>query len=136
MNIKSTNIQSILILFLVFLPILKVFSDQTEQPAAVKEYLASLEQPVVLRGDYLKAVEVAYREDFLKHIENKQGDTFLSGFLSKIENYDIHIEKKENDFIVTFGPSMRNNAPDIFGGGARYVIDSKSFIIKDKVYTK
>lgn len=132
----SKYIQLMFVLSLAFMPFLKAFADQAEQPAPVKEYLASLEQPIILRGDYLKAVDVAYRDDFLQHIQSRKGDTFLSDFLSKIENYDIHIEQKENDFIVTFGPTMRNNAPDIFGGGARYVIDSKSFVIKEKIYMK
>lgn len=126
----------ILILFFGFMPMMRAFSDQTEPPTGVNDYLASIEKPIVLRGDYFKAVEVAYREDFLSHIEDRKSNTNLSDFLSKIENYDIHIEQKENDFVVTFGPTVRNNAPDIFGGGARYVIDSKDFIIKEKVYTK
>lgn len=133
---KSKYIQLICIFSLAFMPLLNVFADKPEQPASVKEYLASLEQSIVLRGDYLKAVDVAYRDDFLEHIQSRKGGTFLSDFLSKIENYDVHIEQKENYFIVTFGPTMRNNAPDIFGGGARYLIDSKRFIIKEKIYTK
>jgi len=107
------------------------FSDQPEKPAALKEFIASLEKPIILRGDYLKAAQVAYQDDFSKIIANRMVGTFFS----KLENYDIAIEQQGINFIVSFAPTMRNNAPEIFGGGARYVIDSKTFEIKEKRYT-
>lgn len=44
------------------------------------------------------------------------------------------IELKERDYAVSFGPTIRGDAPEIFGGGAQYLIDGKTFEIKEKKY--
>lgn len=107
------------------------FAEQPEKPAALKEFIASLEKPVILRGDFFKAAQVAYQNDFSAFIMQKQNT-----FLSSIENYDLSIEKQGDYITVNFAPTIRNNAPEIFGGGARYKIDSHTFLIKEKLYTK
>jgi hypothetical protein len=125
----------ILRLVLIFMAITilfsSVFAEQPEKPAALKEFIASLEKPIILRGDFLKAAQNAYQNDFSAFIMKKQ-----NSFLSSIENYDLYIEKQGNNIIVNFAPTIRNNAPEIFGGGARYTIDSRTFLIKEKLYTK
>lgn len=114
------------------IPFSNSFSEQPEKPAALKEFIASLDKPIILRGDYLRAAQVAYQNDFSEFIAKNRAGTALS----KVENYDLSIEQQNGNFIVTFAPTIRNNMPEIFGGGAHYVIDSNTFEIKEKFYTK
>lgn len=146
-NMNINNMLRIGSLFLAFImPSGNIFGQESEKPNAIKEYVASLNKPITLRGDYFKAVLAAYEVDFSIYISrNKQEiasrkkdnkDYELFEFLSDLRNYDIFVEMKGSDFEVNFAPTLRNNAPDIFGGGASYKIDSHTFLIKEKLYTK
>lgn len=106
-----------------------------------------LDEPIVIRGDYFKAVLTAYQRDFANEIlkdkakkaetrRGTEGEFPLLDFLSKIENYDIAVELKDGNYIVSFGPTPRKGAPEIFGGGAHYIIEAKTFKIIEKRYTK
>src|ERR1700749_3593190 len=65
-----------------------------ELSSAQKEYLKKLDAPVVLRGDYFRAVTIAY-QDFSKRLaENEAHSKVETGeraitlrWLSQIENY-------------------------------------------------
>lgn len=146
-NMKSYSIVRIILIFLAFIvPSGNIFGKESQKPNAVKEYIASLEKPVTLRGDYFKAILAEYELDFSKYISsNKQEikkrkksnkDVELFKFLSDVRYYDIYVEMKGQDYQVNFGPTFRNNAPDIFGGGAYYLINGKTFVIKEKRYSK
>jgi hypothetical protein len=111
----------------------------SELSAAQKEYLKKLDEPVVLRGDYFKAINVAYADysktlagfDAKSKIADGQRATTLD-WLSHIENYDIHVEQTNATFIVYFPPTVRGDAPIIMGGIAEYEIDRKTFQIISK----
>lgn len=119
---------------------------EPQKPQAMIDYIESLDKPIELRGDYLKAVMIAYNKDFSRFIEkykrqasideNTKGNTPHLAFLSKLENYDVLIELKGKDYAISFGPTVRDDAPEIFGGGAQYLIDGKTFEIKEKKYSK
>lgn len=133
MKINTAIYPWIFIFIGVVIPIDNSFSASSEKPDALQEFIASLDKPIILRGDYLKAALVAYQNDFSNFIaKNNRAGTALS----KLENYDLSIEQQDGNFIVTFAPTIRNNAPEVFGGGAHYVIDSNTFEIKEKLYTK
>lgn len=144
------NIKFALILLSVFFVNLfcnnQSFGEEIQKPQAMIDYIKSLDKPIELRGDYLKAVMTAYNQDFSKLLQkqkqaisidkNLQKRNFHFAFLSKLENYDVLIELKGKDYFVSFGPTVRGDAPEIFGGGAQYLVDGKTFEIKDKVYGK
>lgn len=138
------------ILLLVFLVDLsninQSIGDEPQKPQIMIDYIKSLDKPIELRGDYLKAVMTAYNKDFSKFIEKhkrqasidknaKESPSHLA-FLSKLENYDVLIELKGKDYAISFGPTIRGDAPEIFGGGAQYLIDGETFEIKEKKYNK
>lgn len=110
------------------------------------DYIKSLDKPIELRGDYLKAAMIAYNKDFSKFIEQYKRQASIDesakentphlAFLSKLENYDVLIELKGKDYVISFGPTVRGDALEIFGGGAQYLIDGKTFEIKEKKYSK
>jgi hypothetical protein len=110
---------------------------------AAKAKLEKLEEPIVLRGDYFKAVKAAY-EDFARELDAKQAfantqdpdRAELIRWLSRIENYDIHVERTRTSYEVDFQVTLRNSAPMVFGGGALYVIDPATFSITKKTLLK
>lgn len=118
---------------------------ETPYTPQAKEYLRKLDEPILLRGDYFKATMVAYH-DFLKtklasnaamaNIYARNGNKELYIKLSKIENFDISIEQSESFYTVDIGPTLRGDMPIVFGGGAVYQIDKKTFLIKSKMLTK
>ena len=110
---------------------------------AQKAFLQKLNQPIILRGDYFKAVLVAYDDFSRKLAENESAGKLptdtnpeLARWLSKIEHYDIHVEQTKSTYIVQIGPTVREDAPTVFGGGERYVINRKSFRISEKTGLK
>jgi hypothetical protein len=110
---------------------------------AQKEYLKKLDGPVLLRGDYFKAITIAY-EDFAKRLARDESKSkILNGeeatrfqWLSHIENYDINIEQTDTMFIVYFSPTVRGDAPIILGGGIKYEFDRKTFQMAEKTPIK
>jgi hypothetical protein len=113
--------------------------DQLTLSPAAKRQLKKLDEPIVLRGDFFKAVQAAY-DDFAKDLATKETSSSpqdpesieLVRWLSKIENYDIDVEQSSSSYVVLFGVTLRDNAPLVFGGGARYVIDKQTFQIVEK----
>jgi hypothetical protein len=113
--------------------------------SAAREYLKEIEKPIVLRGDYFKAVTVAY-EDFLRTLTSRRTNAESAAtaserdqllYLSKIENYDINVRHTESTYIVAFGVTFRGGDPYmVMGGGLRYVLDRSTFAIKEKVPVK
>ena len=124
-------------------------SEESLTPQA-KEYLRKLEQPITLRGDYFKAALVAYN-DFSRRLSAAEAmpinppDNYVQGSpkerelraqLAKIENYDMSIEQSDSAYTVQIGPTLRGDMPLVFGGGARYQIDKKTFSIVSKTPVK
>jgi len=117
--------------------------SQLTLSAAEQKKIKALDRPVVLRGDYFKAVESAY-SDFAKYLALKktesasqdEGNQKLVEWLSSIENYDIHVRQMSASYQVRFEVTLRNNAPPVFGGGASYLIDGSSFKIIRKTFSK
>jgi hypothetical protein len=118
-------------------------ADEASMGAVFKQFMSAPDSPVILRGDYLKASMVAY-QDFAKHLvrvtseahSKTTNDRVLSDQLSKLENYDISVDQTPTSYIVQFGPTVRNSAHVVFGGGMRYIIDRNTFAIADKVGLK
>ena len=108
-----------------------------------KEYLKKLEGPIILRGDYLKAILSAYSYFGSELSKNERAaaapDTpnkELAAWLSKIEDYDIHVSQTRDAIVVDFTPTVRGNFMPVLGGGAHYEIDKTSFEIRSRVFSK
>ena len=88
-------------------------------------------------GDYLKAAMVAGRV-FQENLDKKwrNNSSPVAPHLSDISNYSIAIsrEAKGGQYKVEFYPKPFQDSP-IKGGGATYVVDSKSFKILRKDYS-
>lgn len=105
--------------------------------------MAAPDNPIILRGDYLKAALVAF-EDFSKTLSHKSeearagraNDPVLAEKLSKLENYDVAIDQTPNAVVVQFGPTVRDKGLDVMGGSVRYVVDRKTFAITRKTLLK
>jgi hypothetical protein len=114
-------------------------------PAAMAD-LKKLDRPITLRGDFLKAVNVAWEDFFLrkskelKEARNRANfdpaNSEMLDYLSKMESYDIQVKKTDTQIVVYIGNTLRDNAPIIFGGDARYWIDNKEFTISKKEFYK
>ena len=118
-------------------------ADQPTLSPAAKAQLKKLDEPIVLRGDYFRAVKTAY-EDFARELDSKKAVANTQGpdtaelirWLSRIENYDIHVERTPTSYEVEFEVTLRNNAPMVFGGGARYLVDPATFSITERTLLK
>jgi hypothetical protein len=123
-------------LCIVALPCAKGEPPQTPQ---AREYLRKLDEPIILRGDYFKATLAAYN-DFLQVLATNatapSGNKDLNTKLSKIENFDISIQQSNSSYTVQIGPTLRGDMPVVFGGGATYQIDKKTFSIQSKTLLK
>ena len=123
------------------------WGEQPYTPQA-KEYLRKLDEPIILRGDYFRAAMVAYK-DFLHsrlaknaklanaysangQLHSRNVDVYT--MLSKIENFDFHIQQSDSTYTVEIDPTLRGDMPLMFGGGMVYEIDKKTFVIKSKGY--
>jgi hypothetical protein len=110
-------------------------ADDASMAAAFKQFIATPDSPIVLRGDYLRAVTTAYR-DF------STSKTFRSARQDararvEMEDYDFSVDLTAKSFIVQFGPKVRGDPSHVvFGGGARYEIDRASFKIVDRTGLK
>ncbi|HWX35835.1 MAG TPA: hypothetical protein VNZ53_51515 [Steroidobacteraceae bacterium] len=128
---------------LIFHPLFVQAVHGAELSAAQTEYLKKLDEPVLLRGDYFKAITIAY-EDFSKRLaRNESKSKIVNGaettrfqWLSHIQNYDIHIEQTDTMFLVYFSPTVRGDPPIILGGVAKYEIDRKTFQVAAKTTIK
>ena len=116
-----------------------------DEPAnsVTEQFMKNPDLPVIVRGDYFKAVEVAYR-DFLKVLARRARESkSLAGSvselelrLSKIENYDIHVEQTPSSYTVWFRPTMRDTDHIVMGGGATYTVDRSAFSIIKVAFSK
>jgi hypothetical protein len=120
-----------------------VASAQSTAKPLQKEYLKKLEGPIILRGDYFKAVQSAYSDFENELSKNARGalaaDTpnkALAEWTSKIENYDIHITKTGETISIDFIPTVRGDFMPVLGGGAHYVVNGSSFRIESKLFSK
>ena len=110
-------------------------ADDSSMAAAFKQFMASPDSPIVLRGDYLRAVTIAYR-DFSTSKTFRSARQDAKGRV-EIENYDFSVDLTSKLFIVQFGPKVRGDPSHVvFGGGARYEIDRASFKIVDRTGLK
>jgi hypothetical protein len=108
-----------------------------------REYLKKLEEPVLLRGDYFNAILSAYA-DFESELSKNataaaapdSPNPSLALWLSKIENYDIHVSQSSGHIVVQFNPTVRGKFLPVLGGGARYEIDAGSFKVISKIFSK
>jgi hypothetical protein len=104
--------------------------------SVTEQFMRNPDLPVIVRGDYFKAIEVAYR-DFSKVLSRRARESkSLAGSLSelelrlsKIENYDIHVEQAPSSYTVWFRPTMRDTNYIVMGGGATYTVDGSTFSI-------
>lgn len=104
--------------------------------SVTEQFMRNPDLPVIVRGDYFKAIEVAYR-DFSKVLSRRarESKSFAGSLselelrLSKIENYDIHVEQAPSSYTVWFRPTMRDTNYIVMGGGATYTVDGSTFSI-------
>lgn len=88
-------------------------------------------------------MQVAY-SDFSKVLAHHKKEAHSSGHdgdalalrLSSIENYDFHVQQDGGTYIVSVAPTGRDQSQVVFGGGAKYVIAKKTFVINERVFTK
>lgn len=109
-----------------------------EQPSNIKNGVeARISEPLYIPGDYLKAAMVA-GQSFQENINRKwkNNPSPVSIYLLNISNYSIVINRdtKDGQYKIEFSPKPFQDSP-IKGGGATYVIDSKSFKILKKDYS-
>jgi hypothetical protein len=139
--------ESLLFFALLLLPIIATVANiplvQAAETPMQREYLKKLDEPVLLRGDYFKATMTAYSDFESELSKNASAATAadtpnpsLASWLSKIENYDIHVSQSAGHIVVQFNPTVRGKFMPVLGGGARYEIDKTSFSILSKVFSK
>jgi hypothetical protein len=118
-------------------------AQESQLDISMREFLNNPDRPVVLKGDYLKALLSAY-DDFGKILTKHANDARASGSanpelarrLAQIEAYDIQIDLHDQTYLVRFVPTIRDQAHVTFGGGATYTISRKDFKIMDRTLSK
>lgn len=125
--------------YVLLIVILVVFCYYMNDHAISQEYHndkieSDISKPFNIRGDYLKAAMVA-GEDFQKYLDKrlKNSSSPTAHHMSNICNYSVTISKEARggQYKVEFSPRPILDSP-IKGGGASYVVDSKSFKIVNK----
>lgn len=96
------------------------------------QFMKNPDMPVILRGDYFRAVQAAFG-DFSKVLVERAAE---GSPIPKIENYDIHIEQTARTFVVWFRPTMRDPDHIVMGGGVTYTIDRNTFLIATRAFSK
>ena len=118
-------------------------AQESQLDTSMREFLNNPDRPVVLKGDYLKALLLAY-DDFetilTKHAKDAgapgSANPELARRLAQVEAYDIQIELHDQTYLVRFVPTIRDQAHVTFGGGATYMIGRKDFKIIDRTLSK
>lgn len=117
-----------------------LISAATFAQAAPRDDINWVNVEVVIRGDYFRAAQAAY-EDYSKQLRERvkklaapggTGDAELTGYLSRIEDFNIQVGFGHGRYTVWMVPRASQDFPVIFGGDARYVIDAKEFKILEK----
>ena len=111
---------------------------------ALVDFLDHPDRPIYVRGDYFRALQVAYG-DFAKVMVQRGAAVSAAGDkdsresalrLSKIDNYDIYIEESGDSYRIHIAPTRREPLHEYFGGGATYVVSRVSFKIIDSTMSK
>jgi hypothetical protein len=118
-------------------------AQERQLDTSMREFLNNPDRPVVLKGDYMKALLSAY-DDFGKILTKHAKDAGAPGSanpelarrLAQIEAYDIQIDLHDQTYLVRFVPTVRDQAHVTFGGGATYTISRKDFKIIDRTLSK
>jgi len=95
-----------------------------------KECLRSV---ISVRGDFFKALLIAYNDYFNKNkteLKKEKLSSFEKFYLIS-ENNDFFIYLDEGYYFVNIGPGLRPEYPDIAGGWTVYKIDEKTYKIID-----
>jgi hypothetical protein len=130
------------IVILVMTPSSVCLADEASD-TVTERFMRSPDLPVIVRGDYFKAIQVAYL-DFSRELARRarqanssdNSNPELSLRVSRIENYDIHVELTPASFTVWFRPTMRDTANIVMGGGATYTVDRATFVVTKKTLSK
>lgn len=111
--------------------------------SVTEQFMKNPDLPVIVRGDYFKAIEAAY-QDFSKVLAQRERESQspdsanpqLALRMSKIQNFDIHVGQTPASYTVWFRPTMRDTAHVVMGGGATYTLDRRTFLILKKVQSR
>ena len=117
---------------------------QDSHMSALSDFLDHPDKPIYVRGDYFRAIQVAYG-DFAKVLARRRVKT--SGVpdqdsseypmrMSRIEYYDIYVEESGDSYRIHIAPTRRDPLHEVFGGGATYIVDRVSFKITDITTSK
>jgi hypothetical protein len=96
-----------------------------------------LNDELVVRGDYFRAMTVAY-DDFSKQLtESTKGpNKEFSDHMSRIENYNFKVAAGPARYVVWISPRMSDDYPVIFGGQGTYILDAQTFKVLEKHFPK
>jgi len=96
-----------------------------------------LNDELVVRGDYFRAMMVAY-DDFSKQLaESTKGpNKEFSDHMSRIENYNFKVAAGPARYVVWITPRMSDDYPVIFGGQGTYILDAQTFKVLEKHFSK
>lgn len=87
-----------------------------------------------LLGGEFKAAIVAYESFKIYMDKENRGTSDLESHFKNIENYSIKIVEKLDSYLIVFIPKPIKGLK-VFGGGAEYLINNKSYqIINIKYY--
>ena len=111
--------------------------------AVTARFMNNPDLPVIVRGDYFKAIQVAYNDfsvilaERARTAPTDDGELRkLADWISKLENYDIHVEQTSTAYTVWFRPTMRDPDHGVMGGGVTYTVDRRTFTIANVVRSK
>jgi hypothetical protein len=112
--------------------------------AAPRDDVNWINLEVVIRGDYFRAVQVAYEDYSIKLLKRAKdaaapdgtGDKKLAEYLSHIEHFNIQVGAGHGRYNVWILARASEEFPVIFGGDALYIIDDRDFKVIEKHYGK
>ena len=82
-------------------------------------------------------MSVAY-DDFAKHLGERSAgpNTEFAARMSRIENYNFRVAAGPARYVVWISPRMSDDVPVILGGQGAYILDTQTFKVVEKHFSK